>query len=170
MKTLLLLRHAKSSWSDPDLADFYRPLNARGRRAAPAMGRFFAEACPYPDLAVCSEAVRAQETWALAAAAFDPVPETRIDPRLYHATVETLMSIIAETPTSADVLMLIGHNPGIEMLGSLLVGDPASRDARRMARKFPTAAIAEFSFQTDDWTLVGTQTGQLVRFFRPKDL
>lgn len=166
MKTLLLMRHAKSSHDDEDLSDHERPLNDRGRSDAPRMVERLKEverltdADVLPDRVLCSTARRAKET----AAFFSPIDgEDRpisYDHRLYHATPEGILDVAAESGGSADRLMIVGHNPGMEQLVRHLTGDD-----RHMA----TAAIARIELPIDGWSEVAaTLTGRLVDFWKPR--
>src|SRR2546421_2803791 len=120
MKTLLLLRHAKSSWADPGQPDFERPLNERGRASAPVMGRFLARRMLKPDVVVCSPAERARETAALALEAAELSPPMRYDTRIYEAGAARLVEVVREIAEPAASAMLVGHNPGMEELITLL--------------------------------------------------
>jgi phosphohistidine phosphatase len=170
VKSLLLLRHAKSSWDDPDLQDHDRPLSKRGRRAAPLMGQYLTEHDLVPDRVLCSSAVRTRQTWEQVAACLDEHPPVESDPDLYAADVDTLLEIVHSVDDSIERLMLIGHNPGLEMLAADLAGSGDALARGRMRLKFPTAALAELTFEGDRWQDVLPGSGKLVRFVRPKDL
>ena len=164
MKSLVVLRHAKSSWEDRALSDRDRPLDQRGRHAAQRMGRLIAELSLYPDFVWCSPSVRTRETWRLVAKAlpaeFEPTVVDRDE--LYHAAPETLLQIIRETPASCETLLVVGHNPGLEEFVSLLSG----REER-----FPTAALAHFTLELDDWSQFSLKTQtRLEGLWRPKEL
>jgi phosphohistidine phosphatase len=161
MKTLLLLRHAKSSWKIPDQPDFERPLNGRGRRAAPLMGGHLRELKIVPDLILCSPAERARQTAALFTEAAELSPELRYDERIYEASALSLLEVITQAGESAGVAMLVGHNPGLEELLHLLTGQ---------VRLMPTAALAKVDLAADRWADVREQTGRLDWVVRPKDL
>jgi len=122
-RTLVLLRHAKSDWSR-DLPDERRPLAGRGRREAPLAGRWLREHQPGIDLVLCSTAVRARQTWRLAGAELDPVPEARYDERLYGAAAGELLAVVRALPAEVGTALLVGHNPGISDLVGLLTGEP----------------------------------------------
>ncbi|MFJ4846392.1 MULTISPECIES: SixA phosphatase family protein [unclassified Streptomyces] len=140
---LVLLRHAKSAWP-PDVPDHDRPLGARGRRDAPAVGRWLRENKHIPDLVVCSTAVRTRETWELAADALGGRAEPRVayDERLYAATARALLDVLRETPDGVRTVLLVGHNPGVQDLALRLAGGGASEALLRAADKFPTSALA----------------------------
>ncbi|HEX4703801.1 MAG TPA: histidine phosphatase family protein [Pseudonocardiaceae bacterium] len=121
MHTLVVLRHAKSAWP-ADVADQDRPLNERGRRDAPAAGRWLSSNAPAIDLAICSPAARAVQTWQLVAAEVSQ-PEYRLDDRIYDASVERLLDIVRELPDAASTVLLIGHNPGLTDLVHTLTSE-----------------------------------------------
>jgi phosphohistidine phosphatase len=170
MKRLLLLRHAKSSWDDPALDDFDRPLASRGRKAAERMGRELASRNWLPQLALVSPAARTRETWELVAAVLpDSVPADFFD-TLYEATAEDMLSEIQRTPKAIKMLLVLGHNPGLEDLAKQLAGDDSEAKAlKRLHEKFPTAALARFDFD-GKWVELGLGRARLTHFLRPKDL
>lgn len=170
MRTLLLLRHAKSSWDDADLDDFDRPLAGRGRRAAPRLGRFIQSKPGAPDLALVSAAARARQTWELVAAELAPAPPAKILRSLYLATPSRLLAAVRRVSDDTSRLLLVGHNPGMETLAAELCGDGKRAALAAMAAKYPTAALAEIRFDVDRWKEVAPGTGRLRRFTRPKDL
>jgi phosphohistidine phosphatase len=131
-RTLILLRHAKSDWSG-DEADVDRPLAVRGRRQAPEAGAWLAANVDSIGLALVSPAARARNTWELVAAELKVAPRTRLDDRLYAASAEELLTVVRELPAVVESAVLVGHNPGLEDLASLLTGE-----STRMA----TSAIA----------------------------
>lgn len=167
---LMLLRHAKSDWSRPGVTDHDRPLNARGREAAPKVGTYMARHDLVPDLIVASTATRVRETLDLALAAFKTAPKVKREPRVYDAAPETLMKIIQDTPRTVGTLLLVGHNPGLAELGLLLVTIGRTETRRRLAEKFPTGALAVIDFALDDWRKVHPQSGRLDRFVVPRAL
>jgi len=174
-RTLLLLRHAKSSWSDPTLADFDRPLNKRGQKAAPRMGDYLREHGLLPDLVLCSAARRAVETWDLAGGALTEggtAPATvKFLRSLYLATPSRILSTLRRTPDEADRVLMVGHNPGFEHLAIGLAGPDSKPEAQTyMNAKFPTGALAELRFEAKRWQDVAPGTGKLVRFVIPKAL
>lgn len=171
MKTLTLLRHAKSSWDDPVARDFDRPLNGKGQRAALVMGRYLRSAGMTFDHVVASPAVRIVETVEQVEHGYGCDLAPSWDRRVYLASASSLLDIVHELPARAQTAMLIGHNPGLEDLILMLVPDRAGdalRDSVEM--KFPTAAIAELTFEVSDWTEIRADGGTLVRFTRPRDL
>lgn len=161
MKTLLLLRHAKSSWKEPGLSDFERPLNERGRRAAPLMGRFLRRQKLRPDLVLCSPAERARQTAALAVEAAGLSSKLRFDERIYEASAERLVEVVSQVEESCEQVLLVGHNPGMEELIALLTG---GREA------MPTAALARVALDVEKWDKTRARCGRLEWVVRPKEL
>lgn len=170
MKTLLLLRHAKSSWDDTALADFDRPLAKRGRGAASRMGKELAARGWLPDAVLVSSATRTRQTWALVEAELPEAPKAIFSKALYMAAAGRLLQHTRKAPETAATLLLLGHNPGIEEFAALLAG-AGSDDASltRMGEKFPTAALARFEFE-GAWTDLRRGKARLTHFLRPKDL
>ena len=171
MKTLILLRHAKSGWEDTVSRDYDRPLNPKGKRAGRTVGQHMKTLGLAFDAAVASPAVRVTETLAQAGdgygRAFDPV----WDRRIYLASAVTLLDVVHETDDAVGTLLLAGHNPGLEDLVLLLVPDRSGDPERdKVEEKFPTASLAELRFDVDRWADVAAGTGTLARFVRPRDL
>jgi phosphohistidine phosphatase len=121
-RTLILLRHAKSDWSS-SVRDIERPLAERGRSQAPLAGKWLASHAGRIDLAVVSPAQRARETWELLSPQLTQEPEVRIDDRVYAASADRLLEAVHEAPDDARAVILVGHNPGMEHLASLLAGE-----------------------------------------------
>jgi len=171
MKTLTLLRHAKSSWDDPAARDFDRALNARGIRGARLIGDYMRREKLAYDHVIASPAVRCTETLDHLTEglgrAFHPI----WDRRVYLASCVTLLDLVNEVPDGAGHVLLCGHNPGLEDLILLLVPDRAE-DAQRDAveAKFPTAALAELVFEVDHWAELKAGGGRIARLVRPRDL
>jgi len=171
MKTLLLLRHAKSDWSDATLDDFDRPLNKRGRRAAPLVGSLLRVRGLLPDLVLCSTARRALETWELAAARLDRPPPLKTLKSLYLAAPSRILSALATLPEETEVALVVGHNPGLETLARRLAGPGSNaRALRELEAKYPTAALAVFSLDLQTWRRVAEAPARLLEFIRPRDL
>lgn len=171
MKTLTLLRHAKSGWNDPVARDFDRPLNARGRRAAQTMGRQMRALQLDFDLVIASPATRVVETLAEVAAGYGRSIEPEWDRRIYLASGVTLLDIVNSLPVDAAHVLLVGHNPGLEDLALMLVpdsGESALRDA--LETKYPTATLAEMALDIDNWADAAAGCATLSRFIRPRDL
>jgi len=170
MKRLLLLRHAKSSWDNPDLADIDRPLAPRGIEAALLIGRTITQRNWLPDRALVSTAERTRETWRLVAGEWSSRPEPSFSQVLYEAPVETALDEIRRSGGDAETLLVIGHNPGLGDLAARLA-DKASpaKLAKSLKKKFPTGALAVFDFD-GGWTDLGAGRAMLTHFLRPKDL
>lgn len=161
MKTLLLLRHAKSSWKEPGLRDFDRPLNKRGQRAAPLVGEFMKERDVRPDLIISSPAVRARQTAALVVERGGLQAELRYDERIYEADVPALLKVVSQIDEAAETVLLVGHNPGLQELLKFLTGEE---------QEFPTAALALISLEPDKWSNVEQRSGRLKWLVTPKSL
>jgi phosphohistidine phosphatase len=169
-KQLVLLRHAKSSWDDPFLEDFDRPLAKRGRKAGKQLSTWLDAQAIRPDLVLCSPAVRTRETLALIADAIGPAARIDYDKALYLAEMEDLLTRIRQTDPAAHSVMVIGHNPGLHDLAVALVRPGAKTDRARLAEKFPTATVACFDLPIAAWTALKTGEGTLKKFVRPADL
>jgi phosphohistidine phosphatase len=161
MRTLLLLRHAKSSWKDASLQDFDRPLNIRGKSAAKLVGRFIRRQKLKPDLVLSSPAMRARETIDSVLESSGRSPEVRYDERIYEAGPLRLLEVISQVEEQLQVVLLVGHNPGLEELLELLTGQ---------RERLPTAALAKITIETDEWTKVGDKKGRLDWLAKPKEL
>jgi phosphohistidine phosphatase len=168
MRRLILLRHAKSD-RQPGVADHARPLNARGRRAAPAVGARLAQDGLCPDLALVSTAERTRETWAAMAAALGE-PETRWRPEIYEAPASRILAAIRDAPDTAATMIVVGHNPGLGDLAADLAGEGPQAVRTRLALEFPTAAYAVIDFDAAHWAAVAPGRGRLERFVRPRDI
>lgn len=170
MRKLLLLRHAKSSWDDPGLQDFDRPLNGRGRKDARRMGKFMAEHGLRPALALVSAALRTRSTWELMEPRLEGVPMS-LERQLYEASARTLTSRLRQVDDHVASVLLIAHNPGIGRLAEDLVGHHGAPDLlERLAEKYPTGALAEIELDITHWGEVEDGRGRLVSFTRPREL
>lgn len=145
MPDLLLLRHAKSAWP-AGVPDRLRPLGNRGRRDAPVAGHLLNQMSAI-DLALVSPAMRTQQTWELASAQLRKVPEVRFDERIYEADLGDLISLLLDIPDSADTVLLVGHNPGIEELALFLARPVPTADFEEMSWKYPTSGLAHLRAQ-----------------------
>ena len=169
MKTLYILRHAKSDWGDSALRDFDRPLNGRGWKAAKSMGREMRERGLAPDLVLVSPAARTTETLARVEEGYGEKFEAVENRSIYLAETETLIDLVRGAPADTNRLLIVGHNPGMhELVVALSQGPQDLRDDA--ASKFPTAALAEISFDVRDWSDVAPGTGQIRSFLKPRDL
>lgn len=169
VRCLYLLRHAKSSWDTPDLADIDRPLAARGRRDAEAMAAYLHQQSIVPALVLCSPARRTRQTlkplkrWV-------PASAIVFDDTLYAAPVDRLLDRVQEIDDSVSSAMLIAHEPGIRELGLLLAGKGDATARARMEEKFPTGALAALALSSDHWRSIRSGEADLQWFVRPKDL
>ncbi|HKA21206.1 MAG TPA: histidine phosphatase family protein [Blastocatellia bacterium] len=162
MKTLLLLRHAKSDWDDASLQDFDRPLAARGERDAPEMGKALQKREEtLPDLIVSSPAARAKATVKAVVKAAKVNTEIQYNEAIYGASSAELINLVNRLPDASSCAMLVGHNPGFEDLVGRLSGSH---------ERMPTAALACLEFQVNSWSEVGEEQGKLVWLLTPKKL
>src|SRR5215204_1091431 len=161
MRTLYLLRHAKSSWNDASLRDFDRPLKGRGREAAKLVGKRLASDKPDVVLVICSPAVRTRETWEIVSKSSGLRVEERFDQRIYEASLRDLLQVVSEVSADEQVIMLIGHNRGFEELFSFLTGE---------GRRMPTCALAKINLDVVSWADVKAGDGSLESFITPKEL
>ncbi len=165
----MLLRHAKSNWP-AGVADRERPLAARGREAAPAMGRYLAEELLLPDLVLISPARRTVETWELVRPMLPEKPPSHVEPRIYEATQDALLRVAQEAEPAVRTLLMIGHNPGFEELAARLAGHGDRYAAARMAQKYPTCGLAVLDFSIEDWRDLAARGGRLERFVTPASI
>jgi len=164
MKSLTLLRHAKSGWDERIARDFDRPLNAKGRRAARAIGAAMAREGLAFDRVVASPALRVSQTIDEAETGFGGSLGARYDERLYLAPLATLIEIVHEA--AGERLLIVGHNPGLEQLALELADDGPERDA--IAIKYPTGTLVEIELPVAKWA--DAEQGAIVRMVRPRDL
>jgi phosphohistidine phosphatase len=161
MKTLLLLRHAKSSWDDSSLRDFDRPLADRGERDAPRVGKALANRGPLPDSIISSPAVRARQTIDAVIKSAGISISPQFDDSIYGATPAELMKLIRSLPDLRGCALLVGHNPTFEEVVSRLTG---------AHERMPTAALACIEFHVDHWADVEDGKGKLAWLLTPKEL
>ena len=163
MKTLYLLRHAKSSWSFDELSDQERPLNDRGRDDAPLMGQALAKRHIHPDIIVSSPAVRAMSTALLVAREMQfPHEKIKVEPGIYGAEVDDLLAIIKGLPDAAGSVLLVGHNPTITEVANVL--SPSSLN------EMPTAAVVCLRFSCDHWEEVSTVNAEFYFYDFPRNV
>jgi phosphohistidine phosphatase len=166
-KRLYLLRHAKSSWKQAELADHDRPLAGRGRRAADTVARHMREQAIAPELVLCSTARRARETAARIEPALGRIA-VRHESELYAASAIDLLERLRGVPDGIASVLLIGHNPAIEQLALVLARPSPQR--RELEVKFPTAALATLSVPGATWRSLDHGCAELVAFVRPREL
>ncbi len=167
MKQLYLLRHAKSSWDDPTLADHDRPLAPRGRRAAKVMAEHLRREGIAPALVLCSPSRRTRQTLKRIAPALGENADVQIEPELYAASAPVLLEVLHEVPDEVESVMLIGHNPGIQDLALSLAR--GGSEIARVRRKFPTAALATLELN-ESWRELAPGSAELVSLAKPKEL
>ena len=161
MLTLYLLRHAKSSWNDSSQRDFERPLTDRGREACVLIGEFIEEKEIEFDLVLVSTAVRTRETIELVKERAKLDSEVRYDDRIYEATVSQLLEVISQVYNDRENVLLVGHNPGMEELLTLLTGEHL---------RVTTANLARIKIQATKWSDSLANTGTLDWIIRPKEI
>lgn len=174
MKRLILLRHAKAVPQAAGLDDRDRRLADRGRADAIRMGQYLREEDSVPQVVLCSTAVRTRETLELVVPQLGAVPVVRHMGELYLARWLSIINIIRQVRDAADVLMVVGHNPGLEDCARKLARPPGDTKARQLHQllqaEYPTAALAGFDFDITAWSAVERGEGELEMFVRPKDL
>jgi phosphohistidine phosphatase len=166
MKTLVLLRHGKSSWESPALRDFDRPLTPRGRGAAELMGEELRRRGLRFDLVLASPARRAADTLQLFEGAFGESLNIRFDEDVYAASWPTLLKIIQRTDRKVGSLLIVGHNPGLQNLAVELAGE----DKAGMGSHFPTATAVTLTLAVKSWKDVQPGTGTIDLFLKPKEI
>ncbi len=170
MKTVLLLRHAKSAWSDVSLSDHDRPLNRRGERSAQSIADHLAAEGPQPDLILCSTATRARQTLAPLVAVWTPAPPISLEKGLYLAPENALLARLRKLSDDVRTVLLIGHNDGIWQLGEVLAGTGRADLLIALREKFPTGALATLRAPIDRWSDLAAGVAELAGFVRPRDL
>ena len=167
MKRLFLLRHAKSSWEDPGLADHDRPLAPRGRRATKLIAEHLRQESVAPPVVLCSSARRARETLERIAPGLGEEVVVQIERELYAASEQRLLERLRALEDGVESVLLIGHNPGLERLALSLAGGGEGLAAVR--RKYPTGALATLEF-AGRWRELGAGSAELTDFVTPKRL
>ncbi len=171
MLTLSLLRHAKSSWDNPELDDFDRALAPRGIKACHEIGKAIRARHLCPDLILCSTAVRARATLTLILPELGTrVPEIRFFDDLYLTPTRTILEVLRRNARVAHHVMIIAHNPGIHALALELTGNGERKELGELATKFPTATLAVITFNAPDWDSVRAGGGHLEHFLTPRAL
>ena len=165
IRTLTLMRHGKSSWAEPGLSDFERPLNARGRTSVPIIGQWLAKNNAIPDLIVASTALRTKQTTEVLVASLGVDLPVHYEPRLYLASPATILSRVSQVDDRYQRVMIVAHNPGLEELASAM---------SQTYRDFPTAALAAFECELDHWSEImsraETLRWELKHWMTPKEL
>ena len=161
MKTLFIMRHAKSSWDNAALSDYERPLNNRGLEAAPLMGDVMKKNGFQPEIILSSPARRAEQTAALIKQSANIGGAIRFDERIYEASPARLLEVISEQNEKTASVMLVGHNPGLEGLLKFLTGE---------LQAMPTAALAVVDLEIGKWSEINSSKGNLRTLIRPKEV
>lgn len=169
MRRLMIFRHAKAD-RPTGVEDHERPLAGRGRRDSASMGKVMATAGLVPDLAIVSTACRAQETWELTRPAFVTEIPRQDERRIYEASAGSILDVIHEVGSRTQVLLLVGHNPGLHDLALDLIGTASKPDLARLEQKFPTAGLVVIDFDIDRWDQTSMGRGCLDRFETPKSV
>ncbi len=170
MKTIFLLRHAKSSWDDDSLPDHDRPLSKRGRAAAPRIGAYMYGAGYLPDLVLCSTATRTRRTLDAVLSQLGVEPAIEFHEELYLAAPREMLDLVRSVPDTVEGVLLVGHNPGTGMLAGDLSGFGLAAKLNLMRAKFPTTALAIIELNVDRWKDTVGGCGTLKEFVRPRDL
>ncbi len=161
MLTLLIMRHAKSDWDNPEISDFERPLNSRGLNTSPFMGNIIRKNFAIPDLIISSPAKRAKQTAILVKESAGITRDIEYIDRIYEASPTTLLNLSSNLQTIYRSVVLIGHNPGLENFIRILTGE---------THAMPTAAIAKINLNIDEWSEIKPACGTLELIMRPKEL
>lgn len=165
MKRLILTRHAKSSWDDPLTPDHDRPLNERGKMAAADLGQWLASRGYVPDEVLCSDALRTRKTWSGIAPALPGTPVLGLKPALYHAGADVMLAVLRHA--TGNVVMMIGHNPGIAEFASRIVAQPPHSPE---FSRYPTGATLVADFNVESWADVGFGMGVSHDFIVPREI
>jgi phosphohistidine phosphatase len=174
VKTVYLFRHAKSDWADPGLKDHERPLNERGKKAAPQMAAYIKSKKYKPDLILCSSARRTVETFDALKEVLGDDLNVRFEDGVYLAEPHKLIERLTWLDDGIKSVMIIGHNPGLQQLALQLTHSPEDAEEekrhKRMREKFSTGALAVIKVPIKAWTDLKDGRGRLADFMRPKDL
>lgn len=170
MRRLLLLRHAKAERLQSGGRDHDRILAKRGREDAAAVGAYLVRHKLIPDQALVSTSARTRETWTLVAKAFAKAPPVEVEGSIYEASPEAILKAIRTAEQSAKTLLVVGHNPGMQQLATMLIASGDIEARQRLLEEFPTAAIAMISFAVQDWESLHANGGRLEHFVTPQTL
>jgi phosphohistidine phosphatase len=166
-RQLLVLRHAKSSWENPMLDDYDRPLAPRGKKAAQRVADRLRSWAVHPEVVLCSSARRAVDTWRHIEAALAVDAPIMIEDSLYGASSVALLRRLEEVSDDVGCVLLVGHNPGLEDLATALAGAGKRSLRDELAMKFPTAALLLLSFE-GGWSDLQPGSATLEQFFKPR--
>lgn len=170
VRTLLLLRHAKSSWKNPALSDHDRPLAPRGERAAERLAHHLQAEALRPALVLCSSARRARDTLEALRPALDDATVIRIEDSLYGADADELLDRLHAVDPRVSSVLVVGHNPGLEDLAIHLAGDGDQTALTQLRTKFPTGALATLDLGRSDWARLGRGQAFLTNLVLPRAL
>lgn len=170
MRTLIILRHAKSSWATPGMDDFERPLNERGNADAILMAQWISEKAPPIDAILCSSAARTRATAKHITTFINTEEPISYLDELYLAGTDTLKAHIAKLDSATKTAMLIGHNPGLHDAALRLLTKDHRDQAGSLRMAFPTTACALIKLPIDDWKEIAWNNGELSSFMVPKSL
>jgi phosphohistidine phosphatase len=170
LKTIYLLRHAKSSWQDQQAEDLDRPLSKRGREAANVMANYVAKHGIVPAQILCSPALRARETLERMEKKLDAAIPIRFEKGIYNAEAPTLLRRLRRLSDALPSVMIVGHNPGMERLALMLTGDGEATARNKLANKYPTGTLAILTAPIDHWHDLAPEGARLEAFVRPKDV
>jgi phosphohistidine phosphatase len=168
VRTVVLLRHGKSSWSDSTLADIDRPLAPRGERASRKLAKYIRRKRIQPALVLCSPSLRTRQTLEAVEASLGKRCVVEVVPQLYVASEQELLEQLQALPESVSSVMVIGHNPGLHNLALVLASRGA--DLTHLEEKFPTGALATLVVRTEGWAALGPCTAELVDYVVPRQL
>ncbi len=170
MKRLCLMRHAKSDWNQPETEDSQRRLNGRGVKSAAFLAGFIVDKGWTPDYVLCSTAVRARST-------IKPLAETLLDrcaveyrDDLYMAMPDTLLNAVRGLDDTNETVLIVAHNPGLEMLAVALADEESKDMSAQMADHYPTGALAVFEFDVEKWADIEEGAGRAVFYGKPREL
>jgi phosphohistidine phosphatase len=167
MRRLILLRHAKSSWTEAGQTDIERGLAERGIEAAPKMASYMRAEGLVPDRVLVSAATRTQATWALMAPELGGSPEVLVDRAIYEAAPRDLLTAVERTPDHIKTLLMVGHNPGLQLLGLHLARRDGAETRKRLNEKFPTAALLVLDLNVEDWIDLPPESAIIDRYETP---
>ena len=170
MKTIFLLRHAKSSWDDITLDDFDRPLSHRGIKSCEKIGKFIKKKKIIPVIVYCSNAIRAKQTWELTNRIIKKKENIFFSNALYMANLNSFITFVHKTIDSFSSLMIVSHNPGIENFALELIKNKKNKFYDNISMKYPTAALAIILFDEKKWSNIKIGTGKIIDFIKPRDL
>jgi phosphohistidine phosphatase len=168
MRTVMMLRHGKSSWSDPTLADVDRPLAPRGRRAATKISRYLRRSKVRPDLVLCSPSLRTRQTLEAIQPSLGGRSSVEYVPELYGSSAQELLQRLRAIPDSVESVMIVGHNPGLHDLARELASQGAKLP--QLEEKFPTSALATLVFPGESWAVLRPGEAELVDYVVPRQL